>query len=250
MWMLRQIAWEFSWIDRIRQGKPIVVCGQGEALHQHLHVEDAARGFAQVLGQAQCLGQTYNLVGEPPLTWAAHHRTAMEVLGREVALIGARRRRASRPTAGDSRRRFLRITPATVERNSAAMSPRSTPWWPYPMECARSLQRWSARGEFRGRRVRGGKMPSLPGTSSRPTRGQGKTPRLTGGTLAERHTGRVPVGCGSGGARLRAAVRRTHRMATASESETPRLETRRGPLPGSQSVPHAPGRRDRSRRDA
>jgi nucleoside-diphosphate-sugar epimerase len=86
--MLRQIAWEFSWIDRIRQGKPIVVYGQGEALHQHLHVEDAARGFAQVLGQTQCLGQTYNLVGEPPITWAAYHRTAMEVLGREVALIG------------------------------------------------------------------------------------------------------------------------------------------------------------------
>jgi nucleoside-diphosphate-sugar epimerase len=86
--MLRQIAWEFSWIDRIRQGKPIVVCGQGEALHQHLHVEDAAHGFAQVLGQTPCLGQTYNLVGEPPITWAAYHRTAMEVLGREVALIG------------------------------------------------------------------------------------------------------------------------------------------------------------------
>ena len=45
--MLRHIAWEFSWIDRIRQGKPIAVCGQGDALHQHLHVEDAARGFAQ-----------------------------------------------------------------------------------------------------------------------------------------------------------------------------------------------------------
>src|SRR6266699_7352301 len=86
--LLRQIAWEFSWIDRIRQGKPIVVYGQGDALHQHLHVEDAARGFAQVLGQAQCLGQTYNLVGEPPITWAAYHRTAMQVLGREVALIG------------------------------------------------------------------------------------------------------------------------------------------------------------------
>ena len=86
--MLRQIAWEFSWIDRIRQGKPLVVCGQGDALHQHLHVEDAARGFAQVLGQTQCLGQTYNLVGEPPITWAAYHRTAMQVLGREVALIG------------------------------------------------------------------------------------------------------------------------------------------------------------------
>ena len=32
--------------------------------------------------------QTYNLVGEPPITWAAYHRTAMEALGREVALVG------------------------------------------------------------------------------------------------------------------------------------------------------------------
>jgi nucleoside-diphosphate-sugar epimerase len=86
--MLRQIAWEFSWIDRIRQGKPIVVCGQGNALHQHLHVEDAARGFAQILGKAQCLGQIYNLVSEPPITWATYHRTAMQVLGREVELVG------------------------------------------------------------------------------------------------------------------------------------------------------------------
>ena len=85
--MLRQIAWEFSWIDRIRQGKPIVVCDQGQALHQHLHVEDAARAFAQVLGQAHGVGHTYNLVSEPAITWAAYHRTAMQVLGRDVELI-------------------------------------------------------------------------------------------------------------------------------------------------------------------
>jgi nucleoside-diphosphate-sugar epimerase len=86
--MLRQIAWDFSWIDRIRKGKPIVVCEQGDALHQHLHVEDAALGFAHVLGKAHCLGQTYNLVLEPPITWAEYHRTAMQVLGRDVELVG------------------------------------------------------------------------------------------------------------------------------------------------------------------
>jgi nucleoside-diphosphate-sugar epimerase len=86
--MLRQIAWDVSWIDRIRQGKPIVVCGQGNALHQHMHVEDAARGFAHILGKTQCLGHTYNLVREPPITWAEYHRTAMQVLGRDVELVG------------------------------------------------------------------------------------------------------------------------------------------------------------------
>jgi len=88
--MLRQIAWAFAWIDRIRQGKPLAVCGQGEAVHQHLHVEDAARGFAQVLGQTQCLGQPYNLVSEPPITWAALIRgyTAGGVAGASCPAVG------------------------------------------------------------------------------------------------------------------------------------------------------------------
>jgi nucleoside-diphosphate-sugar epimerase len=86
--MLRQIAWEFSWIDRIRRGKPIVVCGDGNALHQYLHIDDAAKGFAGVLGKSHCVGQTYNLVKKGCLTWAEYHKTAMKVLGREVELVG------------------------------------------------------------------------------------------------------------------------------------------------------------------
>ena len=93
--MLRQIAWEFSWIDRIRQGKPIVVCGQGNALHQYLHVEDAARGFAKVLGKPQCLGQTYNMVRSgPSLGRVSPHRH--EVIGPR----GRARRRAAGGFAG------------------------------------------------------------------------------------------------------------------------------------------------------
>jgi nucleoside-diphosphate-sugar epimerase len=86
--LLRQIAWDFSWIDRIRKGKPLVVCGDGSALHQHLHVDDAARGFADILGRDRCIGQIYNLVDRACITWADYHRTAMRVLGRQVELVG------------------------------------------------------------------------------------------------------------------------------------------------------------------
>ena len=84
----RQLAIEFSWIDRIRKGKPIVVCGDGNALHQLLHVDDAALCFANVLGNKNCVGQTYNMVKREFTTWAHYHRTAMKVLGREVELVG------------------------------------------------------------------------------------------------------------------------------------------------------------------
>ena len=86
--LLRQIAWEFPWIDRIRQGRPLLICGDGNTLHQHLHVEDAALGFAHILGKAHCLGQTYHLVDRGCITWADYHRTAMRVLGRQVELVG------------------------------------------------------------------------------------------------------------------------------------------------------------------
>jgi nucleoside-diphosphate-sugar epimerase len=85
---LRQVAWDFSWIDRVRKGKPVLVCGDGSAIHQFLHVDDAALGFVGVLGKPRCIGQAYNLVRSGFTSWADHHRAAMSVLGREVELVG------------------------------------------------------------------------------------------------------------------------------------------------------------------
>lgn len=86
--LVRQVAWDFSWIDRIRKGKPLLVCGDGNALHQHLYVDDAAPAFVGVLGNERALGQAYNVVRRGYITWADYHRTAMRVLGREVDLVG------------------------------------------------------------------------------------------------------------------------------------------------------------------
>jgi nucleoside-diphosphate-sugar epimerase len=88
MGLLRQVAWEFSWISRIRAGKPIIVCGDGNALHQFLHVDDAALCFAGVLGNPRTIGQIYNMTRREPVTWTQWHRAAMRVIGREVELIG------------------------------------------------------------------------------------------------------------------------------------------------------------------
>lgn len=86
--LVRQVAWDFSWLDRIRQGKPVLVCGDGNALHQHLHVNDAAKAFLGVLDRPACLGQTYNVVRRDYITWTDYHQVAMQVLGREVEIIG------------------------------------------------------------------------------------------------------------------------------------------------------------------
>ncbi len=85
---LRQIAWESGWVDRIRKGKPIVICGDGNALHQFMYVDDAAPAFACVLGRSHTIGQTYNMVRRGFTSWAEYHRTAMRILKREVELVG------------------------------------------------------------------------------------------------------------------------------------------------------------------
>jgi len=86
--LLRQIAWEATWVDRVRKGKPIAVCGDGRALHQWLHVEDAAPAFVHMLGRSRCIGQTYNMMKSEFASWADYHRAAMQVIGREVELVG------------------------------------------------------------------------------------------------------------------------------------------------------------------
>jgi nucleoside-diphosphate-sugar epimerase len=84
----RQIAREFSWLDRIRKGKPVVVCGDGKAVHQFLHIDDAAKGFVGLLGMQASKGQAYNLVNRGFISWEDHHRTVMKILGQEVELVG------------------------------------------------------------------------------------------------------------------------------------------------------------------
>ena len=86
--MLCQIAWETGWVDRVRKGKPIVVCGDGRALHQWLYVDDAAPAFVFTLGRERCMGQTYHMMKREFGTWADYHRIAMKVIGREVELVG------------------------------------------------------------------------------------------------------------------------------------------------------------------
>jgi nucleoside-diphosphate-sugar epimerase len=86
--LLRQIGNNFSWLDRIRQGKPLIVSGDGIAVHQFMHVDDVARGFLEMIGRVQCAGETYNLVQNGCTSWNDYHLTAMDILGKSVELIG------------------------------------------------------------------------------------------------------------------------------------------------------------------
>jgi nucleoside-diphosphate-sugar epimerase len=77
-----------AWIDRIRKGKPVLMLGDGKAIHPFLFVEDAAKGYVGAIGKDHCIGQVYNLVNPNFTNWEDYYRTAMKVLGKEVDLVG------------------------------------------------------------------------------------------------------------------------------------------------------------------
>jgi nucleoside-diphosphate-sugar epimerase len=80
-----------NWLRRIVDGKPVVVVGDGEAIHHFLDSEDAARAFVGCLGQPRCFGQVINLCGTIPVTWRDYHEAAMRVIRREVPIVGVPR---------------------------------------------------------------------------------------------------------------------------------------------------------------
>ena len=88
MGLLRQIAWDFGWLDRVLDGRPILIHGDGHAIHQFLHVDDAAIAFGHVLGREKCVGETYNLVARGYTNWRRYHGAVMSVLGRTVEMVG------------------------------------------------------------------------------------------------------------------------------------------------------------------
>lgn len=84
--IVRQIASDNSWIDRIRKGKPIVT-GNPYILRNFLYVDDAAGAFTGAIRHDWCKGQAYNLGAMRCYDWGTYHKTMMEILGREVEIV-------------------------------------------------------------------------------------------------------------------------------------------------------------------
>ncbi|MDW7691039.1 SDR family oxidoreductase [Flammeovirgaceae bacterium SG7u.111] len=63
-------SWEdFTIIDRIRKGKPIIIHGDGSSLWTITHSDDFAIGFVGLLGHQQAIGHSFHITSDEILTW-------------------------------------------------------------------------------------------------------------------------------------------------------------------------------------
>lgn len=68
-------------LDRMRQGRPVVVHGDGNGLWSALHAEDVAQVFAGAAGNPVALGRTYHATGTEWVTWNQYHARIADALG-------------------------------------------------------------------------------------------------------------------------------------------------------------------------
>jgi nucleoside-diphosphate-sugar epimerase len=70
-----------AYLDRIRQGKPIIVHGDGSSLWVACHIDDVARAFVGAVGSSRTFGRSYHTAGEEWMTWDNYHQQVAEALG-------------------------------------------------------------------------------------------------------------------------------------------------------------------------
>lgn len=74
-------------IDRMRQGKPVVVPGDGTSLWTLTHTSDFARAFVALLGRRDVIGEAFHITSDEALSWNEIFLTLAEAAGTTADLV-------------------------------------------------------------------------------------------------------------------------------------------------------------------
>ncbi len=77
----------FTAIARLRQGKALIVPGDGTSLWTITHNSDFALGFLGLLGRPQAIGHAFNVMSDEVLTWDEIYRQVSSAAGVEPRII-------------------------------------------------------------------------------------------------------------------------------------------------------------------
>jgi nucleoside-diphosphate-sugar epimerase len=77
----------YTMIERMRQGKKVIVHGDGSSLWTLTHHRDFAKGFVGLLGNSHAIGQLFHITSDEILTWNQIYATFAQALGVEARLV-------------------------------------------------------------------------------------------------------------------------------------------------------------------
>jgi len=77
----------YTALDRMRQGKRVIVHGDGTSLWVLTHHEDFARGFVGLLGNDRAIGQAFHITSDEVLTWDQIYNILARAAGAEPQIV-------------------------------------------------------------------------------------------------------------------------------------------------------------------
>lgn len=77
----------YTVVERMRQGKPVIVHGDGTSLWVLTHHRDFAKGFVGLLGNSQAIGQAFHITSDEWLTWNQIFEIVARAAGTPVRMI-------------------------------------------------------------------------------------------------------------------------------------------------------------------
>lgn len=78
---------EYTTVDRIKKGLPIVVHGDGTALWVLTNASDFAKGFCGLPGLETSIGEAFHITSDELLSWNQIHQQLANALGREANIV-------------------------------------------------------------------------------------------------------------------------------------------------------------------
>jgi len=78
---------DYTIIDRIRRGKPVIVHGEGTSLWTLTHAEDFGRAFIGLLGNPRTIGHAFHITSDEWLTWDQILRLVGRAAGADPQIV-------------------------------------------------------------------------------------------------------------------------------------------------------------------
>lgn len=78
---------DFTIVDRMRRGRPVIVHGDGTSLWTITHSEDFAKGFVGLLGHREAIGQAFHITSDELLTWNQIYEAVADAAGAKASIV-------------------------------------------------------------------------------------------------------------------------------------------------------------------
>ena len=81
------VAAGYTTIARMRQGKPVIVYGDGTSIWVLTHHKDFAKGFVGLLGNQRAIGEAFHITSDELLTWNQIYALLAKAVGVQPKLV-------------------------------------------------------------------------------------------------------------------------------------------------------------------